>query len=83
MRDPAGVVRRLPLVSVTAPRSAKVNECKDTPPAPEMTLERAASAATRMAGRENARYINVGFRCAKTLWPLPPPPEKAPKAPAK
>ena len=35
-----------------------------------MTLARAVSAATRMAGRENARYINVGFRCAKTLWPL-------------
>ncbi len=82
VRDPAGVTRRLPLVSGTA-SSPKVNECKDPPPAPELTLDRAASAATRMAGRENARYINVGFRCAKTLWPLTSPAENAPNAPAK
>ncbi len=83
VRDPAGVIRRLTLAGGAAARAAKLNECKDAPPAPEMTLERAVSAPTRMAGRENGRYINVGFRCAKTLWPLPVPPEKAPKAPAK
>ena len=83
VRDPSGVIRRLVLVSGTAPRSAKLNECKDAPPAPEMTLERAVSATTRMAGRENGRYINVGFRCAKALWPLASPAEKASKAPAK
>jgi len=32
-----------------------------------------------MVGRENARYINVGFRCAKTLWPLTASAEEAPK----
>ena len=66
-----------------ASRSGKINECKDSPPAAEMTLERAVSAATRMVGRDNARYINVGFRCAKALWPLTSPAEEAPKAPAK
>jgi formylglycine-generating enzyme required for sulfatase activity/tRNA A-37 threonylcarbamoyl transferase component Bud32 len=83
VRDPSGAIRRLLLVSSTAPRSAKFNECKDAPPAPEMTLERAASATTRMAGRENGRYINVGFRCAKALWPLTSSAEKPSKAPAK
>ena len=81
VRDPAGVIRRLPLVSGGASRSPKVNECKDPPPAPELTLDRAASAATRMAGRQNARYINVGFRCAKTLWPLPAAPKKRRRRP--
>jgi serine/threonine protein kinase/formylglycine-generating enzyme required for sulfatase activity len=78
--DPAGVIRSLPLY--TAPR-AKRNEFKDAQAETELMLERDASAASRMAGRENARYINVGFRCAKPLWPLTPPAEEAPKAPAK
>jgi hypothetical protein len=75
-RDTSGVMRRLLLVSGAAQRSAKVNECKDAPPAPEMTLERAVSAATRMVGRKDARYINVGFRCAKALGPLTSPAEE-------
>jgi len=79
VRDPSGVIRRLPLVSGAASRSAKPNECKDAPPAPEMSLESAVTAASRMVGRENARYINVGFRCAKTLWPLTASAEEAPK----
>ena len=83
VRDPSGVIRRLPLVGGAASRSAKLNECKEASPTEEMTLERAASATTRMLGRENARYINVGFRCAKALWPLTPPTEKASKAPSK
>ena len=80
VRDPSGVIHRLLLVS--GARSGKINECKDSPPAAETTLECAVSAAARMAGRENARYINVGFRCAKALWPLTSPAE-ASKAPAK
>ena len=83
VRDPAGVIRRLSLVSSLGPRPPKVNECKDAPPPPEMMLEHAVSAPTRMVGRENMRYINVGFRCAKALWPLTLPAEEAPKAPAK
>ena len=83
VRDPSGVIRRLLLVSGAVSGRQKLNEWKDAPPAAEMTLERAVSAATRMAGRENARYINVGFRCAKALWPLTSPAEEAPKAPAK
>jgi hypothetical protein len=83
VREPSGVIRRLLLVSGGSARPAKLNECKDAPPAPEMTLERAASAATRMVGRESARYINVGFRCAKTVWPLTSPAKEEPKAPAK
>jgi formylglycine-generating enzyme required for sulfatase activity/tetratricopeptide (TPR) repeat protein/predicted Ser/Thr protein kinase len=83
VRDPCGVVRRLPLVSSAAPEPAKINDCKGALPKTEMTLEQAESAATRMAGRENARYINVGFRCAKPLWPLVSPAEEASKAPAK
>jgi formylglycine-generating enzyme required for sulfatase activity len=82
VRDPSGVTRRLFFVTGAVLRSAKVNDCKDALPAPEMTLERAVSAATRMVGRENARYINVGFRCAKALWPVTSPAEKASKAPA-
>ncbi len=76
VRDPAGVIRRLSLAGGAASRSAKLNECKDPPAAAEMPIERAASAASRMAGRANARYINVGFRCAKPLWPLAPRSEK-------
>ena len=83
VRDPSGVIQRLPLISGAASRPARLNECKDAPPAPEMTLERAVSAPTRMVGRENARYINVGFRCAKTLWPRTSPAEEASKPPAK
>jgi formylglycine-generating enzyme required for sulfatase activity/tetratricopeptide (TPR) repeat protein/predicted Ser/Thr protein kinase len=83
VRDPCGVVRRLPLVSRVEPEPAKINDCKGALPKTEMTLEEALSAATRMAGRENARYINVGFRCAKPLWPLVSPAEEASKAPAK
>ncbi len=83
VRDPSGIIRRLLLISSASPRSAKINECKDAPPAAEMTLERAVSAPTRMMGRENTRYINVGFRCAKALWPLTPPAEEAPKPPPK
>jgi formylglycine-generating enzyme required for sulfatase activity len=83
VRDPSGVIHRLPLASGTASRSAKPNDCKEAPPAPEMTLERAVSAATRMVGRENTGYINVGFRCAKTLWPLTSPAKEEPKAPTK
>ncbi len=83
VRDPSGVIRRLPLVSGGASRSPKVNECKDPPPAPDMTLANAASAAARMEGRQNARYINVGFRCAKPLWPNASPAEESLKAPAK
>jgi serine/threonine protein kinase/formylglycine-generating enzyme required for sulfatase activity len=83
LREPSGAIRRLPLASGAATRSAKLNECKDTPPAPEMTLERAASAVTRMTGRENVRYINVGFRCAKVLWPLTSPAKEPSKASAK
>jgi hypothetical protein len=48
-----------------------------------MTLEHAVSAATRMVGRENTRYINVGFRCAKALWPLMSPAKEELKAPTK
>ena len=83
VRDPAGIIRRLLLISSAASRAAKINECKDAPPAAEMTLERAVSAPARMVGRENAHYINVGFRCAKALWPLAPPAEETPEAPAK
>jgi formylglycine-generating enzyme required for sulfatase activity len=82
VRDPAGVIRRLLLAGGTASRS-KPNECKDPQPQAEMTLESAVSAPTRMAGREDARYINVGFRCVKALWPLTSPAEEAPRAPAK
>jgi hypothetical protein len=81
VRDPAGVIRRLMLVS-TAESPPKLNECKEAAPATELTLERAASAPTRMLGRENARYINVGFRCVKALWPVTSPPQEALKAPA-
>ncbi len=83
VRDRSGVIHRLPLISGAASRPAKLNECKDAPPATDITLERAVSAATRMVGRENARYINVGFRCAKTLWPCTSPTEEASKDPAK
>jgi hypothetical protein len=83
VREPSGVIRRLLFVSGGTTRPAKLNECKETPPAPEMTLERAVSAAARMAGRENARYINVGFRCAKALWPLMSPAKEELKAPTK
>jgi hypothetical protein len=82
IRDPAGVVRRLLLVGSGAPRAAKINDCKDPQPEPELTLESAVSAPTRMVGRENARYINVGFRCVKALWPLTPPVAEQPKTPA-
>jgi formylglycine-generating enzyme required for sulfatase activity len=83
VREPSGVIRRLLLVSGGAARPAKLNEFKEAPPAPDMTLERAVSATTRMVGRENARYINVGFRCAKAVWPLTSPAKEEPKAPAK
>jgi formylglycine-generating enzyme required for sulfatase activity/tRNA A-37 threonylcarbamoyl transferase component Bud32 len=78
-RDPSGVMRRLLVVNGAASRSAKVNECKDAAAAPEMTLERAVSAATRMVGRKDARYINVGFRCAKVLGPPTAPAEEVMK----
>jgi hypothetical protein len=83
VRDPAGVIRRYLLISGAASRPAKLNDCRTAQPEPEMTLQNAASAATRMIGRENVRYINVGFRCAKPLWPLVLPAQAAPKVPAK
>lgn len=33
-----------------------------------VTLAESAESASRMAGREEARYINVGFRCMKWIW---------------
>ena len=83
VRDPAGVIRRLLLASGAATRPARLNDCKDAQPEAEMTLESAVSAPTRMLGRDNARYINVGFRCVRALWPLNTPAEEALKAPAK
>jgi formylglycine-generating enzyme required for sulfatase activity len=83
VRDPSGVVRRLSYINVSGLRPAKLNECKEAPPAPEMTLARAVSAANRMMGRENGRYINVGFRCARTLWPLTAPANEEPKTATK
>jgi len=74
-RDPAGVTRRLPYEKLGLPPVIKVNEYREPPPAPGISLEKTAMAAARMIGRADRRYVNVGFRCIKALW-TPPPPEK-------
>jgi hypothetical protein len=82
-RDPAGVLRKMPYVGTAVPWLARVSEYKEPPAEAEMSLEQAVSAATRMAGRSNRRYINVGFRCVKMLWPPPAVARAAEEPPAK
>ncbi len=71
-RDMAGVLRRWPPMLGRVPRVPEVAEMKEVPPA-EISIERAGASASRMNGRTGGRYVNVGFRCVRLLWPPPPP----------
>jgi hypothetical protein len=82
-RDPAGILRTLPYTVIGVPRRARISEYKEPPAEPEMSLQQAVSAATRMAGWSNKRYINVGFRCVKVLWTPPPVAQAAQEPPGK
>jgi formylglycine-generating enzyme required for sulfatase activity/tRNA A-37 threonylcarbamoyl transferase component Bud32 len=67
---PCGALMRLPKTDIPTPR---IVEMGDVQPAPtiSISLAEAADAASRMAGRDDARYLNVGFRVAKLVWTPP------------
>jgi len=75
-RDPTGVIRRVDIAANTPTQSNRVVEKPDAAPPADLTIDATAACASRMIGKANQGYINVGFRCVKTVW------EPKPKAPA-
>jgi len=73
VRDPHGVIRAIPKSSPL--RLPRIKAADVSHPAPDPQLARqigdAASLWTRSAGKRNAHYGNVGFRCVKRLNATP------------
>jgi len=78
IRDPIGIVRRLPCVEKRASPLIR-SEGRDPRPEPSFAyrLEESTRAGSRMIGRMDGRYLNVGSRCVRPLW-VPPAAEKEP-----
>ena len=76
VHDMVGVVRHFPSMVGRVVRAPEVPEVKEVS-AVELTLQKTAAAPARMTGRAGGRYLNVGFRCVRTLWTPPALPAAA------
>jgi serine/threonine protein kinase/formylglycine-generating enzyme required for sulfatase activity len=65
---PSGVVSRVPKWDFQTPKVIEVPESAGQAATSPISLGEAAESASRMAGRDGARYVNVGLRCMKWVW---------------
>ena len=72
IRNPFGLVTRLPRASCARPEPIRIHP--QTPaPATDVRLPDATRNSARMTGQSDLPYLNVGFRCSKQIWTPPPP----------
>ena len=82
VREPSGVLRRLPYARTIRVQPVKIGSTRQKPEPGAKPPDRAGfvkekiRADSRMIGRAGGRYINVGFRCVIPIWNPPEQPVK-------
>jgi len=69
IRNPFGLVERLPRDDRKRPDPVRISDPDEGTPRSKLSLADVSRSAARMIGRDDRRYINVGFRCVKRIWP--------------
>jgi len=67
IRNPLGIVERLPRGDRKRPEPVRIPDHEEGPPPSKLTLADVTRSAARMIGRSDRGYINVGFRCVKHI----------------
>ena len=71
IRDRSGALRRLPYIGIARVESVTLPAERSKPAGSTVSAAARTLAASRMIGRADGRYLNVGFRCVKLLWSPP------------
>jgi len=79
--DPFSIPRTLARTSVKISDEIEVSTVSQPRATGELSLADVVRSASRMSGRKDLRYLNVGFRCVLPLWE-PPSATRATQAPS-